>query len=54
MKLGYPPIDIKFSDRKAYYDAFDAYHLKHDVKPMVRLFSKYLLERLNKYVSILD
>ena len=54
MKLGYPPIDIKFSDRKAYYDAFDAYHLKHDVKPMVTLFSKYLLERLNKYVSILD
>lgn len=54
MKLGYPPIDIKFSDRKAYYDAFDLYHLKHDVKPMVTLFSKYLLERLNKYVSILD
>lgn len=54
MKLGYPPIDIKFSDRKAYYDAFDSYHLKHDVKPMVTLFSKYLLERLKKYVSILD
>ncbi len=54
MKLGYPPIDIKYSDRKAYYDAFDSYHIKHDIKPMVTLFSKYLLERLSKYVSILD
>lgn len=54
MKLGYPPIDIKFTDRMSYYDAFDAYHMKKDIKPMVNLFSKYLLERLNKYISILD
>lgn len=40
MKLGYPYSDIKFSDRKAYYDAFDSYHLKHDVKPK---FIEYLL-----------
>ena len=25
MKAGYPPIDIKFTDRNAYYDAFDEY-----------------------------
>lgn len=54
MKLGYPPIDIKFTDRMSYYDAFDAYYIKKDIKPMVNLFSKYLLERLNKYISILD
>lgn len=54
MKLGYPPIDIKFTDRMAYYDAFDAYHVKHDLKPMANLFGKYLLERLTKYISILD
>ena len=50
----YPPIDIKFTDRMAYYDAFDAYHVKHDLKPMSSLFGRYLFERLTKYVSILD
>ncbi len=54
MKQGFPPIDIKYSDRRAYYDAFDAFHLKHNLEPMKKLISKYLLERLNKYISILN
>ncbi len=54
MKLGYPPIDIKFIDRKSYYDAFDSYHAKHNIKPMANLLGKYLIERLNKYISVLD
>lgn len=53
MKNGYPPIDIKYSDRLRYYDAFDAYYAEHDIAPMQRLFAEYVLERLNKYVSIL-
>lgn len=54
MKLGYPPIDIKFIDRISYYDAFDAYHIKRDLKPMSNLFGRYLAERLAKYISILS
>lgn len=54
IKLGYPPIDIKYKDRMAYYDAFDAYHTKGNLEPMCSLFGKYLFERLNKYISILD
>ena len=54
MKLGYPPIDIKFKDRMAYYDAFDSYHVKGDLKPMVKLFGRYLYERLSKYLDILS
>lgn len=54
MKLGYPPIDIKFTDRMAYYNAFDSYHIKGDLKPMINLFSKYLLERLEKYILIIN
>ena len=54
MKLGYPPIDIKFTDRKAYYDAFDTHGSGKGVSAMANLFGKYLLERLNKYISILD
>ena len=34
MKAGYPPIDIKFTDRVAYYNAFDEYHVKHNLGAM--------------------
>lgn len=54
MKFGYPPIDIKFKDRMAYYDAFDAYHVKGDLKPMANLFGKNLYERLSKYIERID
>ena len=54
MKNGYPPIDIKYTDRKAYYDAFDAYHDKKDLTVMENLFGRYLLERIEKYLNILE
>ena len=34
MKLDYFPIDIKFTDRKAYYDAFDSYVRANSPKAM--------------------
>ena len=54
MKAGYPPIDIKFADRVAYYNAFDAYHGKNDVSPMKKLFALYIKERLDTYLSMLS
>ena len=54
MKAGYPPIDIKFKDRVSYYNAFDAYHEKHDLSPMKKLFAFYIKERLDAYLSILE
>ena len=54
MKEGYPPIDIKFTDRLKYYEAFDEYHTKHNVSAMSDLFSRYLNQRLDLYLSILD
>lgn len=54
MKMGYPPIDIKYKDRMAYYNAFDAYHTGGDLVPMAKLFGKYLVERLETYNKILD
>ena len=53
MKLGYPPIDIKFNDRKAYYDDFDSYARTNSPKAMANLFAKYLTERRRRYISIL-
>ena len=53
MKAGYPPIDIKFADRIAYYEAFDQYHIKGDLSAMETLFANYLNERLEYFISIL-
>ena len=53
MKAGYPPIDIKFTDRKRYYDAFDAYYVKKDLSAMTKLFAEYLNARLTEYLKIL-
>ena len=53
MKAGFPPIDIKFTDRIAYYNAFDAYHGTHDLSAMEKLFAGYLNERLDFYLSML-
>lgn len=53
MKAGYPPIDIKFTDRMAYYNAFDIYHRNNDLSAMEMLFVKYINERLDYYLNIL-
>ena len=53
MKAGYPPIGIKFTDRKRYYDAFDAYYVKKDLSAMTKLFAEYLNARLTEYLKIL-
>ena len=54
MKAEYPPIDIKFTDRIAYYNAFDEYHGKHNLGAMEKLFAGYLKERLDGYLRMLQ
>ena len=54
MKAGYPPIDIKFADRMAYYNAFDEYHVKGNLSPMEKLFAEYVNARLDQYLNILE
>lgn len=54
MKAGYPPIDIKFTDRMAYYNAFDDYHVKHNLSSMENLFAGYINARLDAYLNILQ
>lgn len=53
MKAGYPPIDIKFADRIAYYSAFDEYHEKHNLSAMESLFAGYINARLDSYLRLL-
>ena len=54
MKAGFPPIDIKFNDRVAYYNAFDEYHVKHDLSAMEKLFVGYVNERFDMYLKMLQ
>lgn len=54
MKAGYPPIDIKFTDRIAYYNAFDQYHVKHRLDAMEKLFAGYVNTRLDSYLAMLE
>ncbi|MFX0561183.1 Fic family protein [Tepidibacillus infernus] len=53
MKEGYPPINIKYGDRKRYYNCFTSYHTNgKDPSEMVSLISQYLEEELSRYVEI--
>ena len=54
MKAGFPPIDIKFTDRIAYYNAFDEYHVKHNLSAMENLFAGYINTRLDMYLDMLQ
>ncbi|MBQ8690623.1 MAG: Fic family protein [Phascolarctobacterium sp.] len=53
MKAGYPPIDIKFTDRIAYYNAFDEYHVKYNLSAMENLLAGYVNARLDMYLDML-
>ena len=50
----YDNIDIKFTDRIAYYNAFDEYHVKHNLAAMENLFAGYICARLDMYLDILQ
>lgn len=54
MKAGYPPIDIKYSDRLSYYDAFELYHQTNSPQAMEQLFAQYVLDKLDRYIGILQ
>jgi len=53
MKAGYPPIDIKFTDRMRYYQAFDDYHEQGTIDSMEELFAGYVNARLDDYLAML-
>lgn len=54
MKAGFPPIDIKYTDRLTYYKAFDDYHVKHSLKTMEDLFAGYIDQMLDAYLKMLE
>lgn len=54
IRNGYPPINVKFTDRKRYYDAFDAFYMNNDPTPMTELIAEYIDLRFDDYFAVLD
>lgn len=53
IRNGYPAINVKFTDRKLYYDAFDIYYRDGNADEMIKLVAGYVSGRLDKYLMIL-
>lgn len=54
IRNGYPPINVKFTDRKKYYDAFDEYYRNGNADKMTELIAGYVNERLEDYLTVLN
>ncbi len=54
IRNGYPPINVKFTDRKRYYDAFDAYYRDGNADEMINLIARYVDEQLDEYFRVLN
>lgn len=52
MQNGYPPINVKFADRKRYYEAFDSYYRDNNASAMIDMIAEYVEERLSQYISL--
>ena len=50
MQAGYPPINVKYSDRRRYYEAFDAYYRDNNMDTILNLITEQLNEQLKRYL----
>lgn len=50
MQAGYPPINVKYSDRRRYYEAFDSYYRDNDKSIFIYLIGELLKEQLSIYL----
>ena len=52
IRAGLPPINIKFTDRRRYYEAFDSFAQTQSPDAMIMLVAEYLRERLIAMIEI--
>jgi Fic family protein len=53
MQNKYLPINVKFADRRRYYDCFTAYHENGDADPIISMVAAYVEEELDRYLGML-
>ena len=52
VKEGFLPVNIKFTDRKKYYDCFDSYYSNaRTVKPLTQMIRTYEEEEILRYIK---
>jgi len=55
MKEGYPPVNVKFTDRAKYYDCFNHYRENdNDPSQMTALVEGYAIDELKRYIDIAE
>lgn len=54
MQAGYLPINVKYSDRKRYYEAFDTYYRDNSQDGMIGIVMDLLEERLTQYLNLCE
>ena len=54
IRSGYPAINVKFTDRKRYYDAFDSFYRDGNPDEMVHLVGEYVEGRLDRYLELVS
>jgi Fic family protein len=55
MKEGYPPVNVKFSDRERYYDCFNHYRANNnDASKMIALIEGYAIFECKRYIEIAE
>ena len=54
MKEGLLPVNIKFSDRRRYYDCFDHYAASGSPEMLSQLIADYETAELKRYIEIIE
>lgn len=55
MKAGMLPVNIKYTDRRKYYDCFDKYYGNgHTPAALIQLITDYETEELEKHIQIIE
>lgn len=52
MQAGYPPINVKYSDRKRYYEAFDEYYRNCNDLPLTTILIEQVMFVLKKHYDV--
>ena len=50
MQAGYPPVNVKYSDRKRYYEVFDSFYRDNKTDTMLNLITEQLSEQIKRYL----
>ena len=52
MQAGYPSINVKYSDRKRYYEAFDVYYREKNIEAMITILALAIESQFKRYPQL--